>query len=110
MARNRTSAQKTQAKVRFVHRLQDGAEIIASRLLANGQTVIYRARVILHPDGRVDLTSLGSYRAKAYFKPAVDLQVPGYRDWFIISGIPVCMAGRYRSLIAAIMRFAPYSD
>jgi hypothetical protein len=110
MARNRSSAQKTQAKTAFIQRLRDGVEVIASRLLANGQSIVYRASVKVDDEGRVELIALGAYRAKLPFRASIDKQVPGYPDWFIISGIPVCVAGRYTSIFAAIMRMAPYSD
>jgi hypothetical protein len=112
MARHRTRSQVSSAKQRFYERLEDGAEVIVARLLANGESVVYRARVILYLDGRVDLSPLGSYRAKSPFKPAIDVPVPGYRDWFMISGLPVLMqrAVRWRCAIASLMRSGPAID
>lgn len=110
MSRHRTSAQISAAKRNFYSRLVDGAEVIAVRHLADGQTIVYRALVSILPDGRVDLKAIGSYRAKAPFTPAEDKAVPGYPQWFVISGIPVCMSGHYRSVIAFLMQMAPFCD
>jgi hypothetical protein len=110
MARHRTRKQISIAKRSFYERLTEGAEVIAMRYLSSGESIMYRATVSIRADGRVDLLAVGMYKAKAPFKPSEDKAVPGYRDWYFISGLHVCVAGRYRSIIAAIMEMAPYSE
>jgi hypothetical protein len=79
---------------------RNGERVRVTRLTKQGDVVEYDATLSLEIDddgilGRVFLERLRLVHAFArlgawwLFKAAVDLPIPGYPDWFQISGVPV---------------------